>query len=195
MKAPRAQQGQQQQDAAAASQLGAQTDTDCLCVAFDPCHEHRLASGGADGYVYVLDSRRLDEPLQQLRLHAGSVTSVAWSPKRAGLLATAGEDGVVLLWDADKMQQPQPQQQPHDEHARLDVGSQVAMLGQRGLLWAHGGHLSPVSAVALNADSPWLVASASEREVAAPGSTGESVVVQRRHVMVWEVNRSGAAFR
>eukprot|EP00775_Hariotina_reticulata_P006055 gene6055-6293_t len=80
---------------------------DCYTVAFDAHNNFRLASGGADGCVYLLDTRRLDRPLHVLAQHAGSVTQVAWSPCVPGLLASTGDDGFVLLveaaaWNPDK---------------------------------------------------------------------------------------------
>jgi hypothetical protein len=173
--------------------LQAHTSPDCLCVSFDPCHEHRLATGGADGFVYVLDRRALDTPLHQLRLHGGAVAHVAWSSARRGLLATAGEDGVVLLWDAARLGPAGSAAQglAAQEGRHRGVASHIAELGQQGLVWAHGGHMSPVSALALHPSRPWLVASASEQEVCACDSGGKQVVVQRRHCMLWEVNRAG----
>jgi WD40 repeat protein len=68
---------------------------DCLTVDFDPNHPHRLATGGADGYVYVLDMRRLERPLEKLSLHAGDVRQVSWSRGAAGLLASAGNTTIT----------------------------------------------------------------------------------------------------
>lgn len=200
--------------------LTEQSAPDCTCVAFDPCDEYRLASGGADDYVYVLDRRRLEQPLDQLRLHGGSVTSVRWSHQRPGMLLTAAADGLVVLWDAGNMrhataapachlfargsaagkhqqsQQPVQLQQQHPQQQRRpkqlsETEEAMAVLNQPGVVWVFGGHFSGVSAAAMNPDRPWLVASASESDAAAPDATGRTVIMQRQNVMVWEVNRSG----
>jgi WD40 repeat protein len=175
---------------------------DCYCVAFDPLHDFRLASGGADGRVKLLDMRRLDDPVEELGLHAGSVTSVAWSHSLPGLLVSAGEEGAVLLWDANKLQhvgafgahqqqQQQQQQQealglPQPPHIRRNnLSANVRQYSLPGLLFMHGGHLGAVGALALCPGRPWLVASSTGQLVEAGG-----VVIQRQPVQVWEVNRS-----
>jgi WD40 repeat protein len=88
---------------------------DCLTVDFDPNHAHRLATGGADGYVYVLDMRRLEQPLEKLSLHAGEVRQVSWSSSVPGLLASSGEDGHVLLWDVHQMRHSVRKQQQRQQ--------------------------------------------------------------------------------
>jgi len=174
---------------------------DCFCVAFDPLHDHRLASAGADGFINVLDVRSLDEPVDKLGMHAGSVTSLAWSHTLPGLLASAGEDGAVLLWDANKLQHAGRFQDHHQQQQQAGLGlpqpsqvrgvtEEVRQLSLPGLLFMHGGHLGCVGGVALNPERPWLLASSSEGIVAALNSAGRNVVVQRQPLMVWEVNRS-----
>jgi hypothetical protein len=208
---------QRKQRLAQLQQEGQQpVSADCYCVAFDPSHEHRLASGGADGYVKILDLRRLDDPVEQLGMHAGSVTSVAWSHSLPGLLTSAADDGAVLLWDANRFEhagafsrrQAQQQQQQQDEALDQQQQQHQQGLGLRqpptvghyleecrklslpGLLFMHGGHLGAVGGLALNPDRPWLVASSTSCVVEAPDERGKSVVIQRQPVMVWEVNRS-----
>jgi WD40 repeat protein len=176
---------------------------DCFCVAFDPQHDYRLASGGADGFVQILDLRRLDEPVESLGMHAGNVTSLAWSHSLPGLLVSAGEDGTVLLWDANRLQHKQPvaqqrgqqqQQQgqglnlPQPHHLRQLTAS-VQQQGHPGLLFIHGGHLGPVGGLALNPSRPWLVASSTGQMVEAADRAGNPVVIHRQPLMVWEVNR------
>lgn len=176
---------------------GQRAAQDCYCVAFDPLHDYRLASGGADGYIKLLDMRRLDDPVEELSMHAGSVTSVVWSHTLPGLLASAGEDGAVLLWDANKLQhadafachQLQQQQQglglPQPLHiAREGLTNSVREFSWPGLLFMHGGHLGLVGALASSPDRPWLVASSTGQMVEA-----EDVVIQMQPVMVWEPNR------
>lgn len=89
---------------------------DCLSVGFDPNHSYRMASGGKDGYVYVIDMRKLNDPLERLPLHAGDVRHVSWSQGAPGILASAGEDSHVLLWDASKMKNAVKQQQRRQQH-------------------------------------------------------------------------------
>lgn len=185
---------QQLESEGALQPLGA----DCFCVAFDPLHDYRLASGGADGRVKLLDMRRLDDPVEELGLHAGSVTSVAWSHSLPGLLASAGEEGAVLLWDANKLQHAgafgahhQQQQQeglglPQPPHIRRNnLSANVRQYSLPGLLFVHGGHFGAVGGLALCHDRPWLVASSTGQLVEAGG-----VVIQRQPMQVWEVNRS-----
>ncbi|KAF6258744.1 WD40-repeat-containing domain protein [Scenedesmus sp. NREL 46B-D3] len=157
---------------------------DCLTVEFDPSHAHRLATGGRDGYVYVLDMRRMAQPLEKLSLHAGDVRQVSWSRCTPGLLASAGEDGHVLLWDVHKMrhslrkQQQQRQQQASAAAAaaapaaaaegggggglglaqprRTQLSDALAQLAQPGLLFAHQGHIAAVEGLAWNPDR-WVV--------------------------------------
>lgn len=207
-------QQQQQQGGGVAAAAAAGSDSiasDCFCVAFDPCNDHRLASGGADGYVNILDTRKLSQPVDQLGLHAGSVTSVAWSHSLPGLLASAGEDGAVMLWDANKLQhaarfaggrqqqQGQNQQQLHVQDMQGALGlpahRQVRAYEQSlrehslpGLLFMHGGHFGAVGGLALNPHRPWLLASSTGCVVEAPDSSGQSVVIQRQPVMVWQPN-------
>jgi WD40 repeat protein len=157
-------------------------NADCLTVDFDPNHPHRLATGGSDGYVYVLDMRRLEKPLDKLSLHAGDVRQVSWSRGAPGLLASAGEDGHALLWDVHKMRhslrkQQQRQQQQQQQGTAAGLGPQqqgsaaaaaaglglpqprrtqlsdaLAQLAQPGLLFAHHGHIAAVGGLAWNPD-------------------------------------------
>jgi WD40 repeat protein len=139
---------------------------DCLCVDFDQTHEYRLATGGKDGYVYVLDMRRLSKPLEKLSLHAGDVRQVSWSKNdgASGLLASAGEDGHVLLWDVHKMRHSLHKQQQQQQGAagaaaaglglpvprKTQLSDALAQLSQPGLLFAHQGHIAAVDGLAWN---------------------------------------------
>lgn len=203
---------QREQRLAQLEQEGPQPlSADCYCIAFDPSHEHRLASGGADGFVKILDLRRLDDPVEQLGMHAGSVTSVAWSHSLPGLLTSSSDDGAVLLWDTNKFEHAaafsrrpaqQQQDQPPDQWQQQQglglrqppkVGhylEECRKLSLPGLLFMHGGHMGAVGGLALNPERPWLVASSTSYVVEAPDERGRSVVIQRQPVMVWEVNRS-----
>ena len=78
---------------------GGVTGGDALTVAFDPLDGNRLATGGADGVVCVLDVRRLEGPVERLLQHAGGVNQVAWSGVVGGVFASCSDDAGVLLWD------------------------------------------------------------------------------------------------
>jgi WD40 repeat protein len=147
---------------------GSQTNQppDCLTVDFDPNHPHRLATGGKDGYVYVLDMRRLAQPLEKLSLHAGDVRQVSWSRGVPGLLASAGEDDHVLLWDVHKMKHSLRKQQQQGTAAaaagggglglpqprKTHLSDALAQLSQPGLLFVHQGHIAAVEGLAWNPD-------------------------------------------
>ena len=74
-----------------------------LSVAFSPTGK-TLASGGADGNIFLWDvasRQRMGKPLTG---HAGSVLSVAFSPD-GKILASGSADGNIFLWDVAGRQQ------------------------------------------------------------------------------------------
>ena len=75
---------------------------------FNPHNEssHLLASGGADGEVYVLSLDKPDQPTVFIPApppsntkHTSDITKVAWNTQVAHILASASTNGSTIVWD------------------------------------------------------------------------------------------------
>jgi len=69
-------------------------------VDFNPNKPHHLATGGADGLVYVWDLRKTTTPVLTLQGHYNAVNTVRHNRFHDQLLLTSGADGAVNLWNA-----------------------------------------------------------------------------------------------
>lgn len=74
---------------------------------------HLLVTGADSGAVAVWDLRKLpsQEPIQQLRWHKKSITSVEFSLHNQSALAVTGDDGQCTLWDLSLERDPSEEQQ------------------------------------------------------------------------------------
>lgn len=68
---------------------------------FSPLSPSQLATGGANGQVWILDLATTDEAEEPCEGHkqAAEITAVAWNTQVAHILASSSADGSVAVWD------------------------------------------------------------------------------------------------
>eukprot|EP00760_Papus_ankaliazontas_P035759 PhM_4_TR8009/c0_g1_i1/m.54634/K10752/RBBP4, HAT2, CAF1, MIS16; histone-binding protein RBBP4 len=98
-----------------------------FALAWCPCNEGFIASGGGDMIVYVWDlagNATMDRlgaeatidvaPLYQFTSHTDTVESVSWHPTHSNVLASASSDKTCIFWDT-RTRRPQQKEEVHLE--------------------------------------------------------------------------------
>ena len=145
-----------------------------LCLSWNKCNPHLLASGSADRTVRIWDIKNV--LCVDTLLHPDTVQSVAWHPYKSSLLLTGCVDGCVRLFDCATQEKLVSAVDLHSEIEKViwnhleplqfiactENGRVFSVNSEAGeILYEISAHDKPVTDIALSAFLPGLLVSTS----------------------------------
>ena len=101
-----------------------------------------FATGSTNGIVGFYDSRYPQTSIYQITAHDSIVSAVIWSPDQRDIVASSSDDAAIALWSITEAK----------EMKENDLN----------MVFAHNGHLTPITAFDWCKDIPWTLASISQ---------------------------------
>jgi len=138
------------------------TLTRCLTVDANPNRPHFFLTGGEDGIVKFWDSRKADEPVQQLREgHQHWVTKARYNPFHDQLVISSSTDGTVCLWRAASVSSAPLLDMESDDEDQAAQHPETRKQQQDALVKSFDDNLDSVYGIAWSAVNAWVYASLS----------------------------------
>lgn len=110
-------------------------------LSYSPHIPFMFATGSMKGIVGFYDSRYPQAPIYQITAHDSIVSSVIWSPDQRDVVASSSDDTAIALWSITEAKEMND--------------------GDQNMVFAHNGHLTPITAFDWCKDIPWTLASVS----------------------------------
>ncbi|OHS99105.1 hypothetical protein TRFO_34554 [Tritrichomonas foetus] len=98
-----------------------------------------FAAGSLSGVIAFFDIRLPSAPICTITAHDSEVTSLKWSVTSRDIVASSSLDAAVALWSLNEAKEADP-----------------------SAVFAHNGHVTPITAFDWCQDMPWTMASVSE---------------------------------
>lgn len=140
------------------------------CVAFSPADENLLATGDADGHIFLHDLRQVGAAAANLHASGEQLLQLAWCPQRPRLVAAVDESRVLLVNLPDHTtQEGQPDMHAHGGGHHGGAVHHAAT-ADADVRFAHAGQASSVYDVSWSDEQEGMLASVAP--VALAGGTG-----------------------
>lgn len=111
-------------------------------ISFSPHIPFMFSTGSTGGIVGFYDSRYTQAPIFQITAHDSIVSSVIWSPHQRDIVASSSDDAGIALWSVTEAKEKRD-------------GDPIAV-------FAHNGHLTPITSFDWCKDISWTLASVSQ---------------------------------